>query len=121
MHLRYKDTVFFQLEKQTINIPKIATINAHPSLLPKYRGPAPIQWAILNGEKKTGVSIMRTELGLDTGNIYLQKEINIEPEDTSSSVFDKLATLGVECLEEFLNNTERRTVWISLRSGKILP
>lgn len=96
-----------QIIKQNIlDIPKLGTVNVHTSLLPKYRGPAPIQWAILNGEKKTGVTIMRTELGLDTGNIYLQKEIKIEPEDTSSSVFNKLATLGIECLEEFLNNNE---------------
>lgn len=96
-----------QIIKQNIlDIPKLATINVHTSLLPKYRGPAPIQWAILNGENKTGVTIMRTELGLDTGNIFIQKEISIEPEDTSSSVFNKLATLGVECLEEFLNNPE---------------
>ena len=94
-----------QIIKQNIlDIPKLGTVNVHTSLLPKYRGPAPIQWAILNGEKKTGVTIMRTELGLDTGNIYFQKEIAIEPEDTSSSVFNKLATLGIECLEEFLNN-----------------
>lgn len=96
-----------QIIKQNIlDIPKLATINVHTSLLPKYRGPAPIQWAILNGEKKTGVTIMRTELGLDTGNIFIQKEISIEPEDTSSSVFNKLATLGIECLCDFLNNAD---------------
>ena len=67
-----------QIIKQNIlDIPKLGIVNVHTSLLPKYRGPAPIQWAILNGEKKTGVTIMRTELGLDTGNIYLQKEIQI--------------------------------------------
>ena len=94
-----------QIIKQNIlDIPKYGIANVHTSLLPKYRGPAPIQWAILNGEKKTGVTIMRTELGLDTGDIYLQKQIDILPEDTASSVFKKLATLGVDCLKEFLNN-----------------
>ena len=98
---------FGQIIKQNIlDIPKLGTVNVHTSLLPKYRGPAPIQWAILNGEKKTGVTIMRTELGLDTGNIYLQKEIDILPEDTSSTMFSKLADLGVKCLIEFLENKE---------------
>ena len=96
-----------QIIKQNIlDIPKLGTINVHTSLLPKYRGPAPIQWAIYNGEKKTGVTIMKTELGLDTGDIYLQKEIDILPEDTSTSVFEKLAILGVECLNEFFANIE---------------
>lgn len=91
-----------QIIKQNIlDIPKYGTINVHASLLPKYRGPAPIQASILNGDKKTGITIMKTELGLDTGDIYLMKEIDILPEDTASSVFDKLANLGVDCLKEF--------------------
>lgn len=94
-----------QIIKQNIlDIPKYGTVNVHASLLPKYRGPAPIQWAIINGEKQTGITIMRTELGLDTGDIYLQKSIEIENTDTSSSVFSKLATLGVECMKEFFDN-----------------
>ena len=96
---------FGQIIKQNIlDIPRFGTINVHASLLPAYRGPAPIQWAIINGEKKTGVTIMRTESGLDTGDIYFSREISIEPEDTSSSVFNKLAILGVDCLKEFFNN-----------------
>lgn len=94
-----------QIIKQNIlDIPKFGTINVHASLLPKYRGPAPIQGAILNGERKTGISIMKTELGLDTGDVYLTKEMSIEPEDTSSTMFNKLAILGVECLKEFFSN-----------------
>ncbi len=96
---------FGQIIKQNIlDIPKFGTFNVHASLLPKYRGSSPIQWAIMNGEKTTGITIMRTELGLDTGDIYLQREINIDAIDTMTSVFSKLATLGVECLFEFLNN-----------------
>ncbi len=96
-----------QIIKQNIlDIPKLGTFNVHASLLPKYRGSSPIQWAIMNGEKSTGVTIMRTELGLDCGDMYLQREITIDDIDTSSSVFDKLATLGVECIVEFLNNIE---------------
>lgn len=94
-----------QIIKQNIlDIPPMGTYNVHASLLPKYRGPAPIQAAIMNGERKTGITIMRTELGVDTGDIYLQKEISINPEDALSSMFNKLAILGVECLTDFLNN-----------------
>ncbi len=94
-----------QIIKQNIlDIPKYGVINVHASLLPKYRGPAPIQWAIINGEKTTGITIMKTELGLDTGDIYLKKEIEIEPHDTGSTLFNKLANLGVECLKEFFSN-----------------
>ncbi len=94
-----------QIIKQNIlDIPKFATINVHTSLLPKYRGSAPVQYAILNGEKITGVTIMKTELGLDTGDIYLQKQIEILDDDTTTSMFEKLSTLGVECLKEFFDN-----------------
>lgn len=94
-----------QIIKQNIlSIPKFATINVHTSLLPKYRGSAPVQYAILNGERVTGVTIMKTELGLDTGDIYLQKQIAIEDDDTTSTMFKKLSNLGVVCLKEFFNN-----------------
>ena len=94
-----------QIIKQNIlDIPKFATINVHASLLPKYRGSSPIQWAILNGETKTGITIMQTVLKVDAGDIYLQREIDIEETDTTSSVFNKLSTLGVECLKEFFSN-----------------
>ena len=93
-----------QIIKQNIlDIPKHGTVNVHASLLPKYRGPAPIQWAIINGEKTTGITIMQTELGVDTGDIFFQKEISIEAEDTSTSVFNKLATLGVDCINQFFD------------------
>jgi len=97
-----------QIIKQNIlDIPKYGTVNVHASLLPKYRGPAPIQGAILNGEKKTGITIMKTDIGCDTGDIYFSKEIKIEDDDTSTSVFNKLATLGVECVQEFFDNFEK--------------
>lgn len=97
-----------QIIKQNIlDIPKYGTVNVHASLLPKYRGPAPIQGAILNGEKKTGITIMKTDIGCDTGDIYFSREIKIEDDDTSTSVFNKLATLGVECMSEFLNNFDK--------------
>ena len=95
------------IKKNILDIPKYGTVNVHASLLPKYRGPAPIQGAILNGEKKTGITIMKTDIGCDTGDIYFSREIKIEDDDTSTSVFNKLATLGVECINEFFNNFEK--------------
>ena len=95
---------FGQIIKQNIlDIPKRGTYNVHGSLLPAYRGPAPIQWAIINGETMTGVTIMRTEIGVDTGEMYLKKEMPILDTDTASSMFDKMSVLGVECLLEFLS------------------
>lgn len=92
-----------QIIKQNIlNICPI--INVHGSLLPKYRGAAPIQWCLINGETKTGVTIMRTELGVDCGEMYLTKEIEILPNDTSDTLFEKLGVLGGEAIVEFLDN-----------------
>ena len=66
-----------------IDLPPLGNLNLHGSLLPKYRGAAPIQWAIANGETVTGVTTMRIDAGLDTGDILLQREMGIEPEDTA--------------------------------------
>ncbi|MBQ7880386.1 MAG: methionyl-tRNA formyltransferase [Clostridia bacterium] len=96
-----------QIIKQNIlDLPKYCIANVHGSLLPKYRGPAPIQWAIINGEKITGVTIMKTELGVDCGEMYLKKELEILPTDTSDSVFSKLSTLGGVAIVEFLDNAK---------------
>ena len=96
-----------QIIKQNIlDLPKYSIVNVHGSLLPKYRGPAPIQWSIINGEKVTGVTIMKTELGLDCGEMYLKKEIEIAPDDTSDSLFSKMAIVGGEAIVEFLDNAE---------------
>ena len=96
-----------QIIKQNIlDLPKYSIVNVHGSLLPKYRGPAPIQWSIINGEKVTGVTIMKTELGLDCGEMYLKKEIEITPDDTSDSLFGKMAIVGGKAIVEFLDNAE---------------
>lgn len=92
------------IRQNILDLPKYSIINVHGSLLPKYRGPAPIQWSIINGEKVTGVTIMKTELGLDSGEMYLKKEIEITPEDTSDSLFSKMAIVGGEAIVEFLDN-----------------
>lgn len=90
------------LKEEILNLPKVGCINVHASLLPKYRGAAPINWVLINGEKKTGVTIMRMEKGLDTGNILYVKEIDIEENFDSGILHDILKDLGGEALEEFI-------------------
>ena len=85
-------------------------INLHGSLLPALRGPSPIQTAILEGLTQTGVSVMKMEKGVDTGDVLLQKTIDILPEDNSSTLFDKMAVFGAEALCEALENLENGTV-----------
>lgn len=91
------------IPKNILTIPNIATINIHASLLPKYRGPAPIQWAILNEEKETGVTTMLMDEGMDTGDILLSSELEIAPYDTSDTLHDRLADLGADLLIQTLN------------------
>src|SRR3989304_630361 len=84
-----------------INYPKFGTIQYHPSLLPRHRGGSAINWAIINGETKTGLTIFWPDKGIDTGPILLQKEVEILPDDTVGSLyFDKLFPLGVEALAQ---------------------
>src|ERR1051326_5379147 len=85
-----------------IDLPRLGNLNLHASLLPKYRGAAPIQWAIANGESVTGVTTMRIDEGLDTGDILLQKEIAIEPDDTSQTLAPRLAAVGADLMIETL-------------------
>lgn len=84
-------------------------VNVHPSLLPKYRGATPIQNALLNGDTKTGVTIMKTEVGMDDGDIFAQQEIEILPEDDYVSLLDKLANLGADMLLDVLRKLENGT------------
>lgn len=88
------------LPKEVLDLPKYGCINVHASLLPAYRGAAPIQWAILDGQKETGITIMKMDVGLDTGDILLQKRIEIAPDETGGSLHDRLAELGAEALTE---------------------
>jgi len=81
-----------------IDLPRLGNINLHASLLPKYRGAAPIQWAIARGETITGVTTMRIDAGLDTGDILLQKEVSIAPEDTSETLALRLTGIGAELM-----------------------
>ncbi len=88
------------LSEKFLSIPKYGVLNVHASLLPKFRGASPIQWAILSGEEESGVTIMRTVKEVDAGDILLQKRVKISPDDTASSLFLKLADLGGEAIVE---------------------
>ena len=89
-----------------IDLPRFGNLNLHASLLPKYRGAAPIQWAIANGESVTGVTTMRIDAGLDTGDILMQREISIDPEDTAETLGPKLAAIGADLMVETLRGLE---------------
>ncbi|MBK48028.1 MAG: methionyl-tRNA formyltransferase [Pelagibacteraceae bacterium] len=95
------------LPKEVLNIPKYGAINIHASLLPFWRGAAPIQRALLAGDKKTGITIMQMEEKLDSGNIILQKEIEISEENTAQEIHDKLALLGGDLINNALKELER--------------
>ena len=90
------------LPKALLDIPPLGCLNVHASLLPKYRGAAPIQQAIIDGEEKTGVTIMKMDVGLDTGDMILKSEVVIDPKETAGSLHDKLATVGTVALLEVL-------------------
>lgn len=91
------------LPQEFLDIPPYGCLNVHASLLPRYRGAAPIQWAIIHGETVTGVSIMRAEAGLDTGPVLLQREEPIRPDDTAGTLFERLALLGADAMVEALD------------------
>ncbi|MBR4412267.1 MAG: methionyl-tRNA formyltransferase, partial [Lachnospiraceae bacterium] len=95
------------LSKEILEMPRYGCINIHASLLPMYRGAAPIQWAILNGEKKSGVTIMQMDEGLDTGDMLLAGEVAIEDKDTADSLHDKLSELGADLIVDALSKLEK--------------
>lgn len=97
------------LSKDILDIPKYGCINVHASLLPKYRGAAPIQWAVIDGEVETGVDTMYMEEGLDTGDIIDTKIVKLEEKETGGSLFDKLAQAGGELILETLEKLESGT------------
>ncbi len=95
------------LSQEILDIPKFGCVNIHASLLPKYRGAAHIQKALIDGEKTTGVTIMQMAAGMDTGDILLQREIPIDDNETGGGLFDKLSELGAELIVEALPKIER--------------
>ena len=94
------------LPKAVLDAPKYGCINVHASILPKYRGAAPIQRSVIDGEKKTGVTIMQMNEGLDTGDILCIEEMDITSEDTAGSMFEKLAVLGADMLVRVIGDIE---------------
>ena len=94
------------LPERILNLPPYGCINVHASLLPKYRGAAPIQWAVIDGEKETGITIMYMEKGLDTGDMIKKASVAIDPKETGASLHDKLAALGGPLLLEALTELE---------------
>lgn len=99
------------LKEDILNIPKLGCINVHASLLPKYRGAAPINWAIINGEKNTGVTTMIMEKGLDSGDMLLKKVIEIHPEETAGELHDRLMKLGANLLIETLHKLKEESLY----------
>jgi len=93
-----------------LDLPAHGNINLHASLLPKYRGAAPIQWAIAEGETVTGVTSMRIDAGLDTGDILLQRDLPIAPDDTALTLSPRLASMGAEMMVETLNGLQAGTI-----------
>jgi len=97
------------LTKELLEIPKFGSINVHASLLPAYRGAAPIQWAVIDGLKKTGVTTMAMDAGIDTGDILMQRELTLHKKETGGSLFDRLSVIGAELLVETLTALENGT------------
>jgi len=93
-----------------LDLPPLGNLNLHASLLPKYRGAAPIQWAVAKGETVTGVTTMRIDAGLDTGDILLQRELAIEPDDTAETLAPRLASIGADLMVETLRGLQAGTV-----------
>ena len=98
------------IPRAVFDLPPLGTINVHASLLPRYRGAAPIQWAIANGDTVTGVTTMRIEAGLDTGDILLQRELSIGPDETSPQLASRLAEAGAELLIETLRGLQQGAI-----------
>lgn len=95
------------LKQPLLDVPPHGFLNVHPSLLPKYRGPSPIQSALLEGETETGVTIMKLVLEMDAGDVLLQEHVPIQPEDTGATLTERLATLGGEMMVQALGLVER--------------
>jgi methionyl-tRNA formyltransferase len=93
-----------------IDLPRLGCVNLHASLLPKYRGAAPIPWAIIRGERITGVSTMKMDAGLDTGDVLLQREIEIADEDTTETLSERMSALGAELLVDTLRGLDRAEI-----------
>jgi len=107
------------LSESLLNIAPMGAINIHPSLLPKYRGPAPIQWALINGEHETGVTIMIMDKGIDTGPIVLSESEPVLSDDTAESLHDRLAKKGAKLLIRALDGLQTNTIQPCLQNDEL--
>lgn len=107
------------LPSEIIHLPELGCINVHASLLPKYRGAAPINWAIINGESKTGITTMLMDEGMDTGPVLLQKELEIMPDDTAGSLSLRLSKVGADLLMQTLKGLEDGNLKPEAQIGKV--
>ena len=98
------------LPKEILDIPKYGCVNVHASILPKYRGAAPIQWAVINGDSKTGVTTMQMDEGMDTGDILICEKVDIDKNETTGELWDKLSIIGGKVLVKTLNKIEDGTI-----------
>ena len=108
------------LPEKYISIPKFGSINLHASLLPSYRGAAPIQWALMNGDKTTGVSVFQIEKKVDTGKIITQAKIDIDKNDNYEILSNKLSKVGAGVLVEALNNLEKGEVHYNKQDNSLV-
>lgn len=97
------------IPEEILNLPPYGCINVHASLLPKYRGAAPIQWAVINGEQESGVTTMRMDAGLDTGDMIMKERVPLAEDETGGSLFDKLNSVGADLLIRTLEALENKT------------
>jgi methionyl-tRNA formyltransferase len=98
------------LPAEILALPRLGAVNVHASLLPKYRGPAPIHWALIRGEEKTGITTMLMDIGMDTGDILMQSEVVIEPKDTAGTLHDRLAEEGAKLLVKTLHLLKKKAL-----------
>lgn len=106
------------LPKEILEIPKLGCINVHASLLPQYRGAAPIQWAVLNGNKTTGITTMYMDEGMDTGDMILKEKVTIGEDETTGELWDRLSKLGGELLVKTLKSIENGTATRTKQEGE---
>ena len=107
------------LSQEILDISVFGVINIHASLLPKYRGASPIHYAILNGEKTTGITIMKTDIGIDTGDMILQRELEVLEGETCGELFSRLSVLGADCILETLDLIENGKVQLKKQDDSI--
>lgn len=98
------------LSKELLEVPKLGCVNIHASLLPKYRGAAPIQWAVINGDKETGITTMMMDVGMDTGDMLEKRIIQLDEKETGGSLFDRLSLLGGDLILSTLDKLEAGTI-----------